>query len=82
MLEKLFADNPKDIAVMESWGISLLGYARTLADLDLRKKARARAYAILIKAQSLGDNSDLLQTHSSIAAQRRVFRRLSPKRKT
>lgn len=62
LLEKLSADNPKDIAVMESWGISLLSYADTLADLDLRKKARARAYAILVKAQGLGDNSDLLQT--------------------
>jgi tetratricopeptide (TPR) repeat protein len=61
LLEKLSADNPKDIAVMESWGVSVLGYADTLADLDLRKKARARAYGILTKTQSLGDNSDLLQ---------------------
>ena len=62
LLEKLSADNPKDIAVMESWGVSVLSYAQTLGDLELRKKARARSYAILMKAQSLGDNSDLLQT--------------------
>jgi tetratricopeptide (TPR) repeat protein len=62
LLEKLSADNPKDIAVVESWGVTVLGYADTLADPDLRKKARARAYTILIKAQGLGDNSDLLQT--------------------
>jgi tetratricopeptide (TPR) repeat protein len=62
LLEKLSADNPKDIAVMESWGVSVLGYAQTLEDVDLRKKARARSYIILMKAQSLGDNSDLLQT--------------------
>lgn len=62
LLEKLSADNPKDIAVMESWGVSVLSYADTLSDLDLRKKARVRSYTILMKAQSLGDNSDLLQT--------------------
>lgn len=38
LLEKLSADNPKDIAVMESWGVSVLGYAQTLEDLDLQKK--------------------------------------------
>ena len=62
LLEKLSADNPKDIAVVESWGVTVLGYADTLSDPDLRKKARARAYTILVKAQGLGDNSDLLQT--------------------
>jgi tetratricopeptide (TPR) repeat protein len=62
LLEKLSADNPKDIAAVESWGVSVLGYAQTLDDLELRKKARARAYSILMKAQSLGDNSDLLRT--------------------
>ena len=62
LLEKLSADNPKDIAVLESWGVSVLSYAQTLDDLELRKKARARSYVILMKAQSLGDNSDLLQT--------------------
>jgi tetratricopeptide (TPR) repeat protein len=61
LLEELSADNPKDVAVLESWGFSVLGYAQTLDDLDLRKKARAHAYGILTKAQSLGDNSDLLQ---------------------
>lgn len=62
LLEELSAANPKDIAVVESWGVSVLGYAQTLDDLELRKKARARSYTILMKAQSLGDNSDLLQT--------------------
>lgn len=62
LLEQLSAENPKDIAVVESWGVSVLGYAQTLDDPDLRRKARARSYAILTRAQSLGDNSDLLQT--------------------
>ena len=62
LLEKLAADNPKDFSLMEAWGVSVLNYAQTLSDLDLRKKARARAHSILLKAQQLGDTSDLLQT--------------------
>lgn len=62
LLEKLTANNPKDVVAMEAWGVSMLGYAQTLTDPDLRKKARARARTILIKAQTLGDNSDLLTT--------------------
>lgn len=62
LLEKLTADNPNDVAALEAWGVSMLGYAQTLSDLDLRKKARARARSILVKAQTLGDNSDLLKT--------------------
>ena len=62
LLENLSAENPKDIALMESWGASVLGYAQTLPDADLKKKARVRARTILLKAQALGDNSDFLQT--------------------
>ena len=62
ILEELAAENPKDIAVIESWGVSVLGYAQTLSNVELRKKARIRARSILLKAQALGDNSDLLQT--------------------
>ena len=62
LLEKLSADNPKDFSLIEAWGVSVLNYAQTLSDLDLRKKARARAHSILLKAQDLGDTSDLLQT--------------------
>jgi tetratricopeptide (TPR) repeat protein len=62
LLEELSAGDPKDIAVMESWGASVLGYAQTLSDADLKKKARVRARTILLKAQALGDNSDFLQT--------------------
>lgn len=62
LFEELSVDNPKDVAVMESWGASVLGYAQTLSDVELPKKARVRARSILLKAQALGDNSDLLQT--------------------
>ncbi len=62
LLEELAAENPKDTAVVESWGSSVLSYAQTLSDADSRKKARIRARSILLKAQALGDNSDFLQT--------------------
>ena len=62
LLEQLAAENPKDVAVIESWGVSILSYAQTLSDVELRKKARIRARSILLKAQALGDTSDLSQT--------------------
>jgi tetratricopeptide (TPR) repeat protein len=62
LLEELSAENPKDVGVMESWGACVLGYAQTLPGTDQRKKARVRARTILLKAQALGDNSDLLLT--------------------
>lgn len=62
LLENLSAENPTDIVLMESWGACVLGYAQTLSDVDLKKKARVRARTILLKAQALGDNSDFLQT--------------------
>jgi len=62
LLEELSAENPKDVAVMESWGASVFGYSQTISDSDLRKKARVRARSILIKARELGDKSDLLET--------------------
>ena len=62
LLEELASENPKDAAVFELWGASVLGYADTLSDPQLRKKSRVRARSILLEAQALGDNSDLLIT--------------------
>ncbi len=62
LLEKLAERYPKDTVVWEGWGVSMLGYAQTLDEPDLRKKARLRARTILLKAKDLGDNSNLLQT--------------------
>ncbi len=62
LLEKLAADNPKDVGVVEAWGVAILSYAQTLSDPELRKKARVRARSILLKAEELGDNSDLPKT--------------------
>ena len=62
LLEALAAENPKDSIVLESWGVSVLAYAQTLPEVEARKKARIRARTILLKAQALGDMSDLSQT--------------------
>ena len=62
LLEKLAATYPKDAVVWECWGAATLGYSQTLDDPESRKKARARARTILLKARDLGDNSNLLQT--------------------
>lgn len=61
LFEKLCAEYPKDPGLWEGWGVSTLGYSQTLADADLRKKARARARTFLLKARDLGDNSNLVQ---------------------
>jgi tetratricopeptide (TPR) repeat protein len=61
LFEKLCSEYPKDSSLWEGWGVSTLGYSQTLADPDLRKKARARARSFLVKAKELGDNSNLIQ---------------------
>jgi len=59
--EKLCSKYPKDAKLWEGWGVTTLSYSQTLPDADLRKKSRVRARGFLIKAQQLGDNSNLLQ---------------------
>jgi tetratricopeptide (TPR) repeat protein len=62
LLEKLAADNPSDVVVKEAWAFSVMAYAATLSDADLRKKARVRARSIALEAKKLGDSSYLLQS--------------------
>lgn len=59
--EKLCSEYPKDGTLWEGWGSTTLSYSQTLTDPDLSKKGRARARTFLIKAQQLGDNSNLVQ---------------------
>jgi tetratricopeptide (TPR) repeat protein len=59
--EKLCSKYPKDGRLWEGWGVTTLSYSQTLTDPDLRKTSRVRARGFLIKAQQLGDNSNLLQ---------------------
>jgi len=61
LFETLCSKYPKDAAMWEGWGQTTLAYSQTPSDPDQRKKARARARSFLLKAQELGDNSNLLQ---------------------
>jgi TolA-binding protein len=61
LFEQLAADHPTDAAIKEGWAFSVMGYAATLSDPELRRKARIRARNIALQAQQLGDNSSLLQ---------------------
>jgi hypothetical protein len=60
-LEKVSADHPNDAGVKEGWAFSMMAYAATLNDPDLRKKARVRARQIALQAKQMGDNSSLLE---------------------
>lgn len=61
LLQKLAGENPRNALIWERLGIATLAYAATLPSRDQRKKTRASARAILVKAQELGDNSNLVQ---------------------
>jgi tetratricopeptide (TPR) repeat protein len=61
LLEKLTADHPEDSVIKERWAFSMMAYATTLADTDLRKKARIRARAVAIQAKQQGNNSAMVQ---------------------
>jgi len=61
LFEKLAAKYPSDPAMYEFWAWSMFEYSATLPDLDQRKRVRARARTIAVKAKDLGDNSQLLQ---------------------
>lgn len=61
ILEKLAASNPSDAVVLERLGFSIYANSTVMKDPQARKQARERARAILLRAQSLGDNSQLLR---------------------
>jgi len=59
LLEKTAAASPNDPAILARLGFAI--YANTAAEKDpaVRRKMRDRARSILLKSQSLGDNSNL-----------------------
>ncbi|MFN2454122.1 MAG: tetratricopeptide repeat protein [Pyrinomonadaceae bacterium] len=61
ILEKLAAANPSDVVVMERLGISILANSATIQEPTARKQERNRARTVLLRAQQLGDNSNLLR---------------------
>ena len=61
LLERLAAERPKDAVVMERYGFAVLATAAGIKDPEASKHGRLRARKILLQAQALGDNSNLLQ---------------------
>jgi tetratricopeptide (TPR) repeat protein len=61
LLEQLAVERPKDAVVMEHLGFAVLANAAGMKDAEVAKQERRRARKILLQAQALGDNSNLLQ---------------------
>lgn len=61
LYEALAVDHPSDPAVLEEWAWCTFQSAATLPDQQERKKVRARAHAIAVRAKNAGDNSQILQ---------------------
>jgi len=61
LFEKLAADHPDDATIKANWAFAISGYAATLNDPELRKKARIRARSIALQAQKQGNNSAMVQ---------------------
>jgi len=61
IFEKLAAANPSDREVVETFGVMLVGQAAYLKDEAARKDARKRGREMLLKAQQLGSESDLVK---------------------
>ncbi|MGA2857148.1 MAG: hypothetical protein ABSE40_09770 [Candidatus Sulfotelmatobacter sp.] len=61
LFEQLSANHDQDTTIKERWAFSMMAYATTLSDPELRKKARARARAVAVQAQKLGDSGPMIQ---------------------
>ncbi|HEX8771972.1 MAG TPA: tetratricopeptide repeat protein [Pyrinomonadaceae bacterium] len=61
ILEKLAEANPSDGPVLQELAFSLITYSATLPDKEARKKIRARARSIFVRAVNLNYNVEVLQ---------------------
>lgn len=61
LLEKLAQEDPKDALVQEALGVARVDRAATLTDPEAQRQELLRARQALLRAQELGDNSDLVQ---------------------
>jgi tetratricopeptide (TPR) repeat protein len=66
LLEKLHAEKPDDVAVLERLSFATLAYSATLANESDRKAERARARKLADEARAAGDNSNLLNIVLSV----------------
>ena len=61
LLEKLHAEKPEDIAVLERLSFATLARSATLNDASERKQERAQARKFADEAKAAGDNSNLIK---------------------
>ncbi|HEX8143075.1 MAG TPA: tetratricopeptide repeat protein [Pyrinomonadaceae bacterium] len=59
LLEKLSTQNSNDVLVFSRLGYALFASSASIKDPELRKQVRARARTALLRANELGDRSDL-----------------------
>jgi tetratricopeptide (TPR) repeat protein len=62
LLEKLIKSTPDDVLLLERLGWATLVVSGSIKDPQERTKARDRARRYLLRAQELGDDSELLRT--------------------
>jgi tetratricopeptide (TPR) repeat protein len=62
LLEKLHAERPTDIAVLEGLSFATLANAYTFTDPAARKAERAKARKLAEEAKTAGDNTNMLKT--------------------
>jgi tetratricopeptide (TPR) repeat protein len=66
LLEKLHAEKPGDVAVLERLSFATLAHSATLANVSERKQERARARKLADEAKAAGDDSNLLKIVLSV----------------
>lgn len=62
LLEKLHAEKPGDVAVLERLSFATLAHSATLADASQQKQERVRARKLADEAKAAGDDSNLIKT--------------------
>ena len=62
ILEKLHAEKPSDVAVLEGLSFATLANASTMSDPAARKAERAKARKLAEEAKAAGDNTNMLKT--------------------
>jgi tetratricopeptide (TPR) repeat protein len=66
LLEKLHAEKPGDVAVLERLSFATLAHSATLANVSERKQERAQARKLADEAKAAGDDSNLLKIVLSV----------------
>ena len=61
LLEKLHAEKPEDVAVLERLSFATLAHSATVADASQQKQERVRARKLADEAKAAGDDSNLIK---------------------